>query len=260
VAAIFRVLLRFPGLVLNLVFLAYFAFLQPALLNRLLLVIERGAVDPLLSAAFLIAPFLELAGFYFLVPGLVERLAQAPRQLTSLPVLVWMAHLVLTLVLMLNGFACLQLEAADNPPLLGVIYLAAVVIKELFYLLYWIMQADPERLARSSVRWQALHHPHRLSQEKQLLAGLLLVPFSTLSFTGFWGLLIARSPIHWSSPGDAAVELALAVFVFLVVFAASRGIYLIEELSFLQGRLPWLVWVAGMAINLGLAIVGLPGA
>ena len=257
---ILRVLLKFPGLILNLVFLAYFAFLQPAVLRHLLLVIERGAVGPLLAIFFLAAPFLELVGCYFLVPGLIGRLVQAPRPLSSLPALVWMAHLVLSIVTMLNGFACLQLEASDNPPLLGVLYLAAVVIKELGYLLYWVVQADPKRLQRASVRWKALHHPHMLSPGQQLSAGLLLVPFSVLSFTGFWNLLIARQPVHWSSPGDAAVELGVAVFIFLVIFAASRGIYLIEELSFLQGRWPWLVWVAGLLLNLGLAIAGLPGA
>ena len=95
-------------------------------------------------------------------------------QPSSLPVLVWMAHLVLSIVTMLNGFACLQLEASEAPPLLGVLYLAAVVIKELGYLLYWVVQADPKRLQRASVRWKALHHPHMLSPGQQLSAGLLL--------------------------------------------------------------------------------------
>jgi len=89
---------------------------------------------------------------------------------------------------------------------------------------------------------------------------LLLAPFAFLGFTGFWDLLIARNPIHWSHPGDALVELSLAVTVFLVLFAASRSIYLIEEWTFLRGRIPVLVWIGTVLLNLTLALATLPRA
>ena len=251
-------LLRFPGILFNLLFLAFFAFLEPVLLARLLEVIDHGARDPLLAVAFLSAPFLELAGFYLVAPALLDRLAQAPRQPNTLPALVWMAHLVMTLVLLLNGFACFQFDTSHGPPLLGIVLLAAVVIKELWYLLYWIDRTDPKRLAIVSHRRYT--GSRQIGPITQIYAGLLLAPFAFLGFTGFWDLLIARNPIHWSVPPDALLELALAVFVFLVLFAASRSIYLIEEWAFLRGRVPVLVWTGTLLLNLLLALASLPRA
>jgi len=110
------ILRRYPGILFNLFFLAFFAILEPAVLARLLEVIDNGARDPLLGVIFLSAPFLELAGFYLAAPALIDRLAQAPPQPGTLPGLVWMAHLVITLVLLLNGFACFQLDTTNGPP------------------------------------------------------------------------------------------------------------------------------------------------
>ena len=146
----FNILRRHPGILFNLLFLALFAFLEPAVLARLLHVIDDGARDPLLGVIFLSAPFLELAGFYLVAPALIDRLAQAPRQPVTLPGLVWMAHLVITLVLLLNGFACFQFDTTKGPPVLGVVVLAVVVIKEIWYLLYWVDRTDPERLKLAS--------------------------------------------------------------------------------------------------------------
>jgi hypothetical protein len=250
--------LKFPGLSLNVLFLAYFTFLGPVVLARLEQVIDHGARDPLLAFLFLSAPFLELAGLVRVVPALLDRLAGAPRQPSSLPALVWMAHLVLNVVLLLNGFACIGFDTQNGPPLLGIILLAAMVIKEVWYLLYWVVQDDPHRLASVSLRRSARLHP--VSPASQFLAWLLLAPFTAFSFTGFWGLLIARSPIHYSQPGDAVVELALAVFVFLLIFAGARSVFLIEEWAFLRGRGPTLVWFGTLLLNLLVALAGLPRA
>jgi uncharacterized membrane protein YoaK (UPF0700 family) len=73
-------------------------------------------------------------------------------------------------------------------------------------------------------------------------------------------MLVARNPIHYSSPGDAAVELALAVFVFLMLFAASRSLYVIEEWATLRGKWPILAWVLSILLNLALALAFLPAA
>ena len=254
----FNILRRHPGILFNLLFLALFAFLEPAVLARLLHVIDDGARDPLLGLIFLSAPFLELAGFYLVAPALIDRLAQAPRQPVTLPGLVWMAHLVITLVLLLNGFACFQFDTTKGPPFLGVVVLAVVVIKEIWFLLYWVDRTDPERFKPAS-RHDTLKS-RQVSADTQVFASLLLVPFAFLGFTGFWDLLVARNPIHWSQPGDALVELGLAVFVFLVLFAASRSIYLIEEWAFLRGRIPVLVWVGTILLNLSLALATLPRA
>jgi hypothetical protein len=256
--AIYAALLKFPGLVLNGLFLLYFTFLGPAVLNRLERVIDHGARDPLLAVLFLSAPFIEMAGFILVTPSLLDRLAQAPRQPSSLPALVWMAHLILNIVLLLNGFACIGFDTRNGPPLLGIILLAAMVIKELWYLLYWVFQADPKRLA--SLAHQHFRRPRLESPSSQFLAWLLLAPFAALSFTGFWGLLVARNPIHYSQPGGAVVELALAVFVFLVIFAGARSIYLIEEWAFLRGRGPVLAWAGTLLLNLLVALAGLPRA
>lgn len=208
----------------------------------------------MLGAALLGAPFLEMAGFYLMAPPLLGRLAQAPRQRSTLPALVWLAHLVVSVVLLLNGFACLGFDAKSGPPVLGIGLVAVMVIKELGYLLYWVVQTDPEHLAGARRRFAV---KRKVSPASQLLGGLLLVPFAALGFTGFWGLLIARSPIHWSRPGDAIVELGLVVFIFFVVFAAVRSIYLIEEWAFLRGRGPALVWAGTILLNLLLALAGL---
>jgi hypothetical protein len=243
-------LFKYPGLLINLLFLAYFALLGPGVLVRLLRVTERGARDPLLAAAFLIAPFLELAGFYMVAPSLMDRLAQAPRQPNTLPVVVWQAHLVLSIVLLLNGFACLQFDTKNSPPLLGIVLVAAMIIKEIGYLLYWIMQSDDKH--------RLIRRPPLVNPGRQLTASLLVMPFTGLGFTGMWDLLIARNPIHWSQPGDAALELALAVFIFLLLFAASRSIFFIEEWAFLRGRGPVLMWTGTLLLNLLLALSGLP--
>ena len=55
-------------------------------------------------------------------------------------------------------------------------------------------------------------------------------------------------------------QFALAVFVFLVLFAASRSIYLIDEWAFLRGRVPLLLWFATILLNLLLALATLPAA
>jgi hypothetical protein len=167
-----------------------------------------------------------------------------------------MAHLVITLVLLLNGFACFQFDTTNGPPLLGIVVLAAVVIKEIWYLLYWIDRTDPEHFKLTSRLY--FLRSRQGSANTQIFASLLLAPFAFLGFTGFWDLLIARNPIHWSQPGDALLELGLAVFVFLVLFAASRSIYLIEEWAFLRGRIPVLVWIGTLLLNLSLALATLP--
>ncbi len=245
------ILLKYPGLLINFLFLAYFAFLGPEVFARLIKVIDRGTRDPLLAAAFLLAPFLELAGFYLVAPSLMDRLAQAPRRPNTLPVVVWQAHLVLSVVLLLNGFACLQFDTSNGPPLLGIVVLAVTIIKEIANLLYWIMQSDDKH--------RQIRRRPPLSTGRQLTASLLVLPFAALGFTGMWDLLIARSPIHWSRPGDAAVEVALAIFIFLLLFGASRSIYLIEEWAFLRGRGPVLWWTGTLLLNLLLALAGLPG-
>ncbi len=145
------------------------------------------------------------------------RVSQVPRRPNTLPVEVWQAHLVLSVVLLLNGFACLQLDTTNGPPLLGIVVLAVRIIKEIAYLLYWIIQSDDKHC-------QIRRRPP-VSAGKQLTASLLVLPFAALGFTGMWDLLIARSPIHWSSPEDAAVELALAIFITLLLFGASRSIF-----------------------------------
>ena len=209
-------LLKYPGLLINFLFLVYFAVLGPVVYARLLRVIDRGERDPQLAAAFLIAPFLELAGLRMVAPALIDRLAQAPRQPNSLPIVVWQAHMVLSVVMLLNGFSCLQFDTTNGPPLLGIVLLAAMVIKEIAYLLYWIDRSDSKhrRIRRPPV-----------TASMQLSASLLVMPYTALGFTGMWDLLIARRPIHWSQPADAVVELALAVFIFLVLFAASRSTF-----------------------------------
>jgi hypothetical protein len=252
------ILLRYPGIVLNLLFLAYFAFFEPGVMIRLSRVIERDARDPLLAVAFLAAPFLELAGFYLIVPAMIDRLSQAPRQPGTLPVLVWQAHLVLNIVLLLNGFSCIGFDPDSGPPLLGIVLMALMIIKEVGYLLYWVVQTDPKRFASFSFIHAA--QKRTIQPTHQFLAGLLLTPFAMLSFSGFWSLLIARQPIHWSQPEDAAVELALAIFIFLVVFFAARSVYLIEEWAFLRGRWPVLMWVGTLLLNLLLALASLPAA
>jgi hypothetical protein len=253
-----NILRRHPGILFNLLFLAFFAFVEPAVLARLVEAVDNGARDPLLGVIFLSAPFLELAGFYLVAPALIDRLAQAPRQPSTLPGLVWLAHFLITLVLLLNGFACFQFDTTHGPPLLGVLVLAVVVIKEIGYLLYWIDRTDPEHVELRSRLSSLRSHP--VSAKDQIFASLLLAPFAFLGFTGFWDLLIARNPIHWSQPGDALVELGLAVFVFLVLFAACRSIYLIEEWAFLRGRIPVLVWIGTLLLNLSLALASLPRA
>jgi hypothetical protein len=244
------ILLKYPGLLINVLFLAYFAILGPGVFARLLKVIERGARDPLLAVAFLAAPFLELAGLTLVAPSLIDRLAQAPRRPNTLPVVVWQAHMVLSVVLLLNGFACLQFDTSHGPPLLGIVILAATIIKEIAYLLYWIDQSD--------VKHRANRRRLPVTPARQLLASLLVMPFTALGFTGMWDLLIARNPIHWSSPGDAVIELALAIFTFLLLFAASRSIFLIEEWAFMRGRGPLLVWAGTLLLSLLLALSGLP--
>lgn len=252
------ILLKYPGIFLNLLFLAYFAFLEPVVIARLSRVIESGTSDALLAVAFLGIPFLELAGFYLIVPTLLDRLAQAPRKPNTLPILVWQAHLVLNVVLLLNGFSCVGFDPNSGPPILGIVLVAVLVIKEVGYLLYWVVQTDPKRFASYSFIRAAKRRS--ISPSAQFLGGLLLAPFAMLSFTGFWSLLIARSPIHWSQPADAAVELALAIFIFLLVFAAARSVFIIEEWAFLRGRWPVLVWVGTLLLNLLLALASLPGA
>jgi len=252
------IVFKHPGIFLNLLFLAYFVFLEPVVMGRLLNVIEGGARDWLLAVAFLSAPFLELAGFYLAAPGLIQRLAQAPRRPNTLPILVWQAHLVLSIVLLLNGFACIEFDTRNGPPLLGIVLVAALIVKEVGILLYWIIQTDPKRLEAARWRSEAQRPQQAGSDATRLAASLLVMPFAALGFTGFWNLLVARNPIHWSQPGDAAVELALAVFIFMLVFAAARSIFLIEEWAFLRGRVPVLVWAGTLLLNLLLALAGLP--
>jgi hypothetical protein len=55
------------------------------------------------------------------VPDLLNRLSQAPRQPSSLPALVWMAPLLLSVVLLLNGFACIRFDPQNSPPLVNLI-------------------------------------------------------------------------------------------------------------------------------------------
>jgi hypothetical protein len=216
-------LFRFRGILFNLLFLGYLALLQPLVLRRLDGVLERGAVDPLLGVLLLVVPWLELAGLYLKAPVVLARLrTNSARWPTTLPIVVWMAHLVLNIMLLV-GFACFGVNSGDDPPLWGVLLMAAVVIKELFFLLYWTLKVEPGKEPRET----------RFLQEtwflRELAGDLLLLPFALLSFSCLWQMLVARNPIHYSSPGDAAVELALAVFVFLLLFTASRSLYVIEE-------------------------------
>jgi hypothetical protein len=252
-------LYRHRGLWVNLLFIAYFALLQPLVLARLERAIDYNEPQWLLGVILLAAPFLELAGFYLKVPPMLQRMqAQAIRWPDSLPIAVWMAHLVLTFVVLITGFFTLGLTDAptSSPPVLGVIILVAVVVKEIWFLLYWITHAfdRPTGPARPARRQFQEAPPESI----ELLGDLLLMPFATLGFTSMWGMLIARQPIDWASPGDAAVELGISIFIFVVVFAAARSIYLIEERATLRGRWPVLLWVASFVISLLLALAGLP--
>ena len=247
--------MRFRGILFNLLFLAYLALVQPHVLRRLDAVLDRGAVDPLLGVLLLAVPWLELAGLYFKAPPVLERLRQAPRWPSNLPTVVWMAHLVLNVMLFV-GFACFGVDTNQDPPLWGVLLMAAVVIKELAYLLYWIMKVEPAQ-ARGAIHLSP--YPAR-PWWSELVGDLLLLPFALLSFSCLWQMLVARNPIHYSSPGDAVVELALAVFVFLLLFAASRSLYVIEEWATLRGRWPIAAWALSILLNLALAVAFLPAA
>jgi len=169
-------------------------------------------------------PGWKLGGLYLKAPVALERLRHnSVRWPSTLPTVVWMAHLVLNIMLF-AGLACFGVASGDDPPVWGVLLMAVVVLKELFFLLYWILKVEP-----------AQEEPTRRSPYparpwwSELVGDLLLLPFALLSFSCLWQMLVARNPIHYSSPGDAVVELALAVFVFLLLFAASRSLYVIEE-------------------------------
>jgi hypothetical protein len=257
------------------VFLAYLVLVQPHVLRRLDAVLERGALDPLLGVLLLAVPWLELAGMYFKAPAVLERLRQgSARWPSTFPTVVWMAHLVLNVMLFV-GFACFGVVSGDDPPLWGVLLMLAVVLKELFFLLYWILKVEPaqaraanpagEGEARTAQHSETLPSPSPSLYParpwwSELAGDLLLLPFALLSFSCLWQMLVARNPIHYSSPGDAVVELALAVFVFLMLFAASRSLYVIEEWATLRGKWPILAWAASILLNLILAVAFLPAA
>jgi hypothetical protein len=257
--------MRFRGILFNLLFLAYLALLQPLVLRRLDAVLERGAVDPLLGVLLLVVPWLELAGMYFKAPVVLERLRQgAARWPSTFPTVVWMAHLVLNVMLFV-GFACFGVVSGDDPPLWGVLLMVAVVLKELYFLLYWTLKVEPvqARATSSAEDSEARHSPSPYPARpgwSELAGDLLLLPFALLSFSCLWQMLVARSPIHYSSPGDAVVELALAVFVFLLLFAASRSLYVIEEWATLRGKWPIAAWAVSILLNLALAVAFLPAA
>jgi hypothetical protein len=257
--------MRFRGILFNLVFLAYLVLVQPHVLRRLDAVLERGALDPLLGVLLLAVPWLELAGMYFKAPAVLERLRQgSARWPSTFPTVVWMAHLVLNVMLFV-GFACFGVVSGDDPPLWGVLLMLAVVLKELFFLLYWTMKVEPAQaravrpVEESGTRHSPSPYPAR-PWWSELAGDLLLLPFALLSFSCLWQMLVARNSIHYSSPGDAAVELALAVFVFLMLFAASRSLYVIEEWATLRGKWPILAWAASILLNLILAVAFLPAA
>ena len=257
----FQLLLRFRGILFNLLFLAYLLLVQPHVLARLDAVLDRGAADPLLGILLLAAPWIELAGLYLVTPVVLSRMRNgAARWPTTLPSLVWMAHLVLNIMLFV-GFACFGVSSGDDPPLWGVLLMAAVVLKELGYLLYWIMKVEPARNhTREKTRFLGeigfLQNP----AGREFLGDLLLLPFALLSFGCLWQMLVARNPIHYSSPADAALELGLAVFVFLMLFSAIRSLYFIEEWATLRGRWPIVVYALSILANLALAVAALPAA
>ena len=253
----FQFLLRFRGILFNLLFLAYLLLVQPHVLARLDAVLDRGAADPLLGILLLAAPWIELAGLYLVTPVVLSRMRNgAARWPTTLPSLVWMAHLVLNIMLFV-GFACFGVSSGDDPPLWGVLLMAAVVLKELGYLLFWTMKVEPGKETRFRLKeTEMLCDP----AWREFAGDLLLLPFALLSFSCLWQMLVARNPIHYSSPADAALELGLAAFVFLMLFAAIRSLYFIEEWATLRGKWPIAVYALSILLNLGLAIAALPAS
>jgi hypothetical protein len=246
---------------LNLLFAGYLLFLQPAVLERLSASTQSERPDWLMAGVLLGLQVVEIVGLL-----LKRRLSAYYAQRYPNPgdkggwrdnfnvvlyVFTPVFHIGFSAFLTIVAFGLLGIGLNDKTAMslqyLQVLLFFVVLTKEAFFsvLLLSIGSApvppdkssQPQWITRLN-RWLSPPATTQLSLKDaimDILGDLLLLVFSTLSYTASWDFVIASSPLQ--NPGSVLPSeyLGLSILFFMVYFT-TRAIYLMQEISIRQSQ------------------------
>lgn len=218
---------------LTLWFLAYFIWVQPAVLARVAQAPEQKNIT--LALMLVAVQGLELIGIWLKFPAAYARIqANRSQSWTQLLIgLLMMTHIFITALLAITTIRLFGLDLSDDAFLPGMAAFAlffAALAKEGFFLVWWFqlmgmknttLPAPPKRI------------PTFIAE---IIGDGLLAVFSALAYTIAWEQIATDTFITGGTPFELMLEYFGAVLFFLMVFPATRSLYYAEELLIQQPR------------------------
>jgi hypothetical protein len=219
-------------------------------------VITRHRIDWPLAVLLLGVQFIELAGMALKAPDLRRRLHRHDKIASTRgwSFLIWIVHVTLNVILLMTAMQALgipiaQAETIPSAQTALMIGFTLVIFKELGILFWWLnLDIVPTGAEISSI-------PHPLHPA---MADLLLLAYSAIAFTSLWDWTAATTPIHITNLVSAGVEYLAGSLLFLITFAASRGLLLLEEISAIRNRQQITFHILTVIVNLLAALWLIP--
>ncbi len=201
---LFRWREAFAPLLQHLLFVLYSLLLAPYVIAGL----ERGAVEDASTVGWLIlgALILEIPALHILLMAITRRLTSEPGvEQINLPILAWFAHMIVVIIMYMQALRALGLEEEALNGGWPMWLMPLLVIKELYML--FLLAADEGRAfgAYSFYGAQAV-----------------LLVFSCLVHTGFWGLMMHNPQFSSYSTVLLVMEIMICGFFFLIFYAAIQ--------------------------------------
>jgi len=274
-------LIRFRFIWLNLLFAAYLWLLQPIVLQRLATVSRTQQPDWLLGGLLLGVQFGELVALLLKRPAgtFFARQNPAVSQPNSWRDNAKVAGLVLVPILHIGTAAMLTLITfqawgwmGSGAPAPGAWLVQPmfflILIKEGFFVVLLIstgvtgsqheqaLNPHPTGLGARLNRWLAPPVGATLSLKEAIMdltGDLLLLAFSTLTYTGAWEFITYESPLRHQGIERLWEYLGISL-MFMMVYFTTRSVYLMQVFSIQQNRVArigdWvsfsLVWAAAL--------------
>lgn len=252
---------RYRFLLLNLIFGVYLIWLQPVVLERLDVAVNKDIPDFFLGGLLLGIQLIEIIGLMIKRPIHAYWAKMYPSDdlangfwsnmnvvgLILSPIL----HMALSALLGIFAFDLLNTNSKSQVPfILGicpVILVFIIIAKEAVFTVLVLSMGAQNSLFKEPAQSNAesflrrLFDPAPLTEItlhdvfKDFLGDLMLLVFSGLTYTTCWEFLIRNNAINPSSSEVFFEYLGLSI-LFLLVFISNRIIYLVQEISTKQSR------------------------